>query len=74
MKKSEAIFTTIVVMTIFYCGIGYKVIQGYLKDIGNLRGSIVEARQLLSSSDKKQIEYAKTILDNAQYSLERSKE
>ena len=74
MKKSETIFATIVVMTIIYCGIGYKVSQGYLKDIGNLRGSIVEARKLLSSSDRKQIEYAKTILDNAQNSIERSKE
>jgi len=74
LKKSETIFATIVVMTIIYCVIGYKVSQGYLKDIGNLSGSIIEARQLLSSSDRKQIEYAKTILDNAQNSIERSKE
>lgn len=49
MKKTEVVFVTIIITTIFYGWIGYSMSQNYLKDIGNLRGSIIEARKLLNS-------------------------
>ena len=100
MKKTEAVFATIIIATIFYGWMGYSMSRSYLKDIGSLRGSIIEARQLLNTpiknlddesgntkwltdstvskttslEIKKQIEYAQIILENAQNSLERSRE
>lgn len=49
MKKTEAVFATIIITTVFYGWIGYSMSQSYLKDIGSLRGSIIEARKLLNS-------------------------
>lgn len=49
MKKTEAIFVTLIITTIFYGWMGYSMSQNYLKDIGNLRGSIIEARKLLNT-------------------------
>lgn len=100
MRKYNSIFITFLVTTTFYLLIGYFSGQEHLKDIGSLRSSIIESRNLLNSpiekldeearhtgwlidstiskktllEIKEEIEYAQIILENAQNSLEHSKE
>jgi len=70
MDKTKSILATFVI-TLIFCGwFANSSIQSHLKTIGLLRSSIIEARHLLESSNKKDIEYARVILQNAQSSLE----
>ncbi|TGE38699.1 hypothetical protein E4K67_04215 [Desulfosporosinus fructosivorans] len=58
-RKYDAIFITLLITTIFYLLIGYSSSQKHLKDIGRLRGSIIESRHLLDSPIQKLDEEAR---------------
>ena len=53
MSKYNTIFITFLATTVFYGLITYSMDIGRSKDIGSLRGSIIEARKLLDAPIKK---------------------
>lgn len=72
MDKTKAILATFVITLALSGWLANSSIQSHLKTIGLLRSSIIEARHLLESPNKADIEYARVILENAQNSLERN--
>ena len=71
MNKNGVIF---LIAWLLLCGwISTSNNKSNLADTESLRSSIIEARYLLNSPNKEDREYGKIILENAQNSLERSK-